>query len=101
MPGSLPGERPSPIFSRSPRVLILSASVGAGHMRAAEALEAAFAAGTFPGEARHLDVLRYTNRAFRTLYAQGYMELVNKAPDLLGWLYERFGRAQVPGAYGG
>jgi len=34
MPGSLPGETPSPIFSRSPRVVILSAAVGAGHVRA-------------------------------------------------------------------
>ncbi|HSD49987.1 MAG TPA: hypothetical protein VLG48_01170, partial [Candidatus Methylomirabilis sp.] len=57
-----------PAFSRSPRVLILSASVGAGHVRAAQALEAAFAASTFPGEAKHLDVLRFTNPAFRTLY---------------------------------
>jgi processive 1,2-diacylglycerol beta-glucosyltransferase len=78
-----------PAFSRSPRVLILSASVGAGHLRAAQALEATFAAGDFPGEARHLDVLRFTNPAFRTLYSQGYIELVNKAPDLLGWLYDR------------
>ncbi len=34
MPGSLPGEKPSSIFSRSPRVVILSAAVGAGHLRA-------------------------------------------------------------------
>jgi len=79
----------APSFSRSPRVLILSASVGAGHLRAAQALEAAFAASDFPGEARHLDVLGFTNPAFRTLYSQGYIELVNKAPDLLGWLYDR------------
>ncbi len=78
-----------PAFSRSPRVLILSASVGAGHLRAAQALEAAFAESEFPGEAKHLDVLRFTNPAFRTLYSQGYIELVNKAPDLLGWLYDR------------
>jgi processive 1,2-diacylglycerol beta-glucosyltransferase len=78
-----------PAFARSPRVLLLSASVGAGHLRAAQALEAAFAAGGFPGEAKHLDVLRYTNPTFRTLYSQGYIELVNKAPDLLGWLYDR------------
>lgn len=91
MPGSPAADGPSPPpFSRSPRVLILSAAVGAGHLRAGEALEAAFAASTFPGEARHLDVLRYTNRAFRTLYSRGYLELVNKAPDLLGWLYDRF-----------
>lgn len=99
MPGPLPDEKPPhgrrggtlpPVFSGSPRVLILSAAVGAGHVRAAEALEAAFAASAFSGEAHHVDVLRYTNRAFRTLYAQGYIELVNKAPDLLGWLYDRF-----------
>lgn len=99
MPGSLPGEKPArrrnegtapPAFSRSPRVLILSAAVGVGHVRAAQALEAAFAAGTFAGEAHHVDVLGYTNRAFRTLYTRGYIELVNKAPDLLGWLYDRF-----------
>ena len=84
-----PDARTVPSFTRSPRVLILSASVGAGHVRAAQALEAAFAAGDFPGEARHLDVLRYTNQAFRTLYSQGYLELVDKAPDLLGWVYDR------------
>ncbi len=78
-----------PAFTRSPRVLILSASVGAGHVRAAQALEAAFNAGAFPGEARHLDVLGTTNAAFRTLYSKGYMELVNKAPNVLGWLYDR------------
>lgn len=84
-----PDAKAIPSFTRSPRVLILSASVGAGHVRAAQALEAAFAAGDFPGEARHLDVLRYTNQAFRTLYSQGYLELVDKAPDLLGWVYDR------------
>lgn len=76
-------------FSRLPRVLILSASVGAGHVRAAQAIEAAFAASAFPGEAWHLDVLATTNVAFRALYSKGYMELVNKASDLLGWLYDR------------
>ena len=95
MPGFRPGEKPAggrreamppPVFSRSPRVLILSAAVGAGHLRAAEALDAAFEASSFPGEARHVEVLGCTNRAFRTLYCQGYIELVNKAPDLLGWL---------------
>ncbi len=78
-----------PAFSRSPRVLILSAAVGAGHVRAAQALESAFAASVFPGQARHVDVLGYTNAAFRALYSRGYLELVNKAPDLLGWLYDR------------
>ena len=84
-----PDARGVPAFTRSPRLLILSASVGAGHVRAAQALEAACGAGEFPGEVRHLDVLRFTNRAFRTLYSQGYLELVDKAPDVLGWFYDR------------
>jgi processive 1,2-diacylglycerol beta-glucosyltransferase len=79
----------APQFTRAPRVLVLSASVGAGHVRAAQALEAAFNAGSFPGEARHLDVLATTNPAFRGLYSKGYLELVNKAPTFLGWLYDR------------
>ncbi len=78
-----------PQFTRSPRIVVLSASVGAGHVRAAQALQAAFNAGGFPGEARHLDVLTTTNAAFRTLYSKGYLELVNKAPTFLGWLYDR------------
>ncbi len=66
-------------------VMILSAASGAGHVRAAEALAAAFAAR---GEAaRHIEVLKYTNPLFRRLYSDLYVDLVNKRPDLLGWMY--------------
>lgn len=71
------------------RVLILSASAGNGHVRAAQAVEKAFAQLDAAHEVRHVDALTYTNRLFRKLYANAYLELVNKAPDLLGWLYDR------------
>jgi processive 1,2-diacylglycerol beta-glucosyltransferase len=70
------------------RVLILSASAGAGHVRAAEALEHAFADLGAAREVLHLDALRFTNKVFRTLYSRAYLELVDHAPDVLGWLYD-------------
>ena len=77
-------------MSASPldRVLILSASAGAGHVRAAEALEHAFADLGAAREVLHLDALRFTNKVFRTLYSRAYLELVDHAPDVLGWLYD-------------
>ena len=72
------------------RVLLLSASAGAGHLRAAEALEKAFRATTGDVEVQHLDVLNYTNKVFRHLYSKAYIDLVNKMPEVPGWIYDRF-----------
>jgi len=75
------------------RVLLLSASAGAGHIRAAQALEKAFAeVGAARGEERevqHLDVLNYTNKVFRNLYSKAYIDLVNKMPEVPGWFYDK------------
>ncbi len=70
------------------KVLILSASAGAGHVRAAEALVRAFQEMNAAAEVRHVDTLAYTNKLFRHLYSKAYIELVNKTPELLGWLYD-------------
>jgi processive 1,2-diacylglycerol beta-glucosyltransferase len=70
------------------RVLILSASAGAGHLRAAEALKHAFTKLDAAREVRHIDTLDYTNKIFRHLYSQTYLEMVSSAPEMLGWLYD-------------
>jgi len=70
------------------RILILSASAGAGHVRAAEAIEKAIIQMSAAREVRHVDTLDYTNRVFRNLYSKAYLEMVNSAPDVLGWLYD-------------
>ena len=70
------------------RVLVLSASAGAGHLRAAEAVEKAIRARGLATDVQHLDVLRYTNKVFRHFYSKAYIDLVNKAPEVLGWLYD-------------
>ena len=73
------------------RILLLSASAGAGHVRAAEAIEKAFKqrkdSDSF--EVHHFDVLNYTNKLFRHLYSKAYIDLVNKMPEVPGWVYDK------------
>jgi processive 1,2-diacylglycerol beta-glucosyltransferase len=75
------------------KVLLLSASAGAGHIRAAQAVEKAFAevdeATGKHREIQHLDVLNYTNKVFRNLYSKAYIDLVNKMPEVPGWFYDK------------
>jgi len=71
------------------KVLLLSASAGAGHMRAAEAVEKAFNQFGNVNEIRHLDVLNYTNKPFRHFYSKAYIDLVNKMPEVPGWMYDK------------
>ncbi|HVZ38498.1 MAG TPA: glycosyltransferase [Candidatus Kapabacteria bacterium] len=73
-------------------VLILSASAGAGHVRAAEALVHAFRTFGNGREVAHADVLSYANRPFRALYAKMHYNMANRAPHLLGWLYDKSDR---------
>ena len=70
------------------RVLVLSASAGAGHTRAAQAVERAFKEMGAAREVRHVDTLAYTNQIFRRLYSKAYLDMVNKMPEVLGWLYD-------------
>ena len=71
------------------KVLLLSASAGAGHVRAAQAVEKAFRELGAAEEVRHVDTLDYTNKVFRHLYAKAYLDMVQSAPAALGWLYDR------------
>lgn len=70
------------------KVLVLSASAGAGHIRAAQAIEKAIIESNAAKEIKHIDTLEYTNKLFRSLYSKAYIEMVNSAPEVLGWLYD-------------
>src|SRR2546423_8743418 len=71
-----------------PRVLLLSATSGAGHLRAAQALEKAFRArGDCAVE--HIDALQHVSKLFQRIYDQAYISMVRRAPELMGLLYER------------
>ncbi|HUO07587.1 MAG TPA: glycosyltransferase [Phycisphaerae bacterium] len=74
------------------RILLLSASAGAGHIRAADALLKQFQlhpaiGGGGGGQVEHWDILKYTNAVFRTIYSNLYLDLINRAPTLLGMVY--------------
>ena len=74
----------------SPRVLVVSASIGSGHVAAGRALEVALRAAD--AETHHVDLLDYTTVPFRRLYRQAYFDLVRNAPDLVDWLGKRLDR---------
>jgi len=71
-----------------PRVLLLSASSGAGHVRAAQALEKAFLA-TGECQVEHIDVIQHVSRLFQRIYDKAYISMVRRAPELMGVLYDR------------
>jgi processive 1,2-diacylglycerol beta-glucosyltransferase len=73
----------------SKKILLLSASAGAGHVRAAEAIEQAFKQRRESFEVHNFDVLNYTNKLFRHLYSKAYIDLVNKMPEVPGWVYDK------------
>ena len=58
-------------------------------MRAAQAIERAALELGAAREVRHVDTLEYTTKMFRNLYSRAYIDMVNKAPDVLGWLYDQ------------
>ncbi len=70
-----------------PRVLILHASVGTGHERAAVALADAFARKQ-EGEVRVEDTLDYGSQIFRQAYSRSYIDLSERSPMLWRLFYE-------------
>jgi processive 1,2-diacylglycerol beta-glucosyltransferase len=79
------------------RVLFLSASAGAGHVRAAHAL-LAYARQAEPGiDAVHLDALDLVKPHLRKTYSRLYLSLVRRAPSLWSQLYRLTNEARPAG----
>lgn len=80
------GSAPTEITaSARPRTLILTASIGNGHVTAAAALEQAMRRHGM--EVHTLDILDVVSPACRAWYRGGYENLVRSAPRLWGMLY--------------
>jgi processive 1,2-diacylglycerol beta-glucosyltransferase len=75
-------------MNRAPRILVMSASVGAGHLRAAQAVELALRQVVPAATVQNLDILEMTNALFRRFYGKAYLDLVNHAPHMLGHFYD-------------
>ncbi|PKL24785.1 MAG: galactosyldiacylglycerol synthase [Spirochaetae bacterium HGW-Spirochaetae-3] len=70
------------------RVMILAASAGSGHVKAAQALEEACRNDPRVSEVCRIDALQYTNFLFKRVYSKGYMEAVKSAPELWAMAFE-------------
>src|SRR3954452_4113115 len=78
------------------QILVLSAAAGAGHLRAAQAVELALKEIAPDAHVENVDVLTLTNAAFRKVYGSAYLDLVNKAPHVLGYIYDLMDRPRGP-----
>lgn len=72
----------------SPKILILHASVGAGHTRAAQAVAAALKLEAPGATVMTVDALDFARPLFKRAYGDGYMKLIEKAPSLFGALFD-------------
>ena len=70
------------------RLLVLSASAGAGHTRAGEALAQAARQLDAAAEVRHCDILDLADSLYKKAYAGSYLQMVNRAPGLWGQFYK-------------
>ncbi len=91
MPSSATGPTRGPSLSTArtdrPRILLLHATAGAGHRRAALALEHAFQELVPAAHVRAHDTLAFSSRLFRRGYSPTYNTLVGRAPRFWGLLY--------------
>ena len=93
-PGSLSRgsfHEPVPTHPRAVRL-------GGGRPRArtAQAVELALRELAPDAEVRNIDLLELTNAAFRRLYGKAYLDLVNRAPHLLGYFYDMMDKPRRP-----
>jgi processive 1,2-diacylglycerol beta-glucosyltransferase len=68
--------------------MIISAKVGAGHMRAAEALFETFKKRFSDVEVECIEALEYTNAAFRNGFQRAYNKLASSLPSVWELIYE-------------
>jgi len=73
---------------KNKRILILSASAGTGHVRAAQALDKVCRGHAGIEAVEHVDALQHSNAVFRRVYSDFYIQMVKKTPTMLGWFFE-------------
>lgn len=71
------------------RIAILTLSVGSGHVRAAEVIQAALLDGAENLEVRTLDAIELARPWFRWVYVEPYWWMLRHAPGLWRRLFER------------
>lgn len=79
-------------------IAVFSVSAGAGHVRAAQALEAAARKWYGGVNVIHLDLMELVPPLFRKVYADSYIKLVERLPAFWGYLYDKTDREKIDSA---
>jgi processive 1,2-diacylglycerol beta-glucosyltransferase len=79
----------SPGKESTVRALIATVTAGAGHLQAAAALEEAWRALRPNDEVKKVDLLDYVSKLQRNVYVQGYVKLIEHAPELWGMVFKK------------
>jgi len=75
--------------TKAMRILIATVTAGAGHVQAAAAIEEAWRQLRPRDTLQRLDVLDFTPRLYRKVYVEGYLKLVEHAPELWGHVFKK------------
>ena len=73
-----------------PKILIVSVRAGAGHLKAAEAVEAAFSKYQPTMEVKNVDLLDYSKDLIKYLYGKMYLDVVKALPELYAYSYKHY-----------
>ncbi|RCK76491.1 MAG: Monogalactosyldiacylglycerol synthase [Ignavibacteriae bacterium] len=76
-------------MSKKYYVLIISCTGGSGHIRAAEALHKTAQLLNLPIQTEHYNILDFTPKFFKNLYAKTYINLVRLTPNFWGYFYDK------------
>src|SRR5512140_3477422 len=71
------------------RVLIATVTAGAGHLAAAAALEEAWVETRPSDVVQNLDLAKFFSALHRKVYSDGYVRIVNRAPELWGLMFNK------------
>ncbi len=77
------------------RVLITTVTAGAGHLQAAAALEEAWRAGRPNDTLEKVDLLDFVPKLQKKVYVEGYVKLVEHAPDLWALVFKKTDNAPL------
>jgi processive 1,2-diacylglycerol beta-glucosyltransferase len=71
------------------RILIATVTAGAGHVAAAAALEEAWRADHSQDAVERLDLVKFFSPLHRKVVSDGYVKLVERAPELWGMVFKK------------
>ena len=83
------GKLPASRFKRTMRVLIATVTAGGGHLAAAAALDEAWRELHPTDFVERIDLLKFFSPLHRKVHADGYVTLVERAPELWGLVFQK------------